>query len=321
MGQLSVALRTDGSRPWMGLPAAHVADDATVMEAAEAANLLGWDLRLNLIETGVKTDSDAFELLRTDPEDGAAHRLSITGERYVPVSNEELLSMADAVVDGDVTPDVVGSYRNGRSVFMTFRLGDNIVLDPEGQADQIGRYFSIVSSNDGSSAISMLTHNMRLDCQNMLRSVKSEALSTFKMRHTQSVKDRMLAARKALGIAFKQSEVFEAEMQALIEEQMTKDAFFALVDTIYPKPEKDARGSFKKHETKIETLASIWNGETTKGLEDTKYKAYNVLNEHLLWYPGVRDGNTENALVRASGFNETANKANLSLYKQVLAFA
>lgn len=44
-----------------------------------------------------------------------------------------------------------------------------------------------------------------------------------------------------------------------------------------------------------------------------------MLNEHLLWYPGIRAGNTENALVRASGFNETTNKENVLLYKRVLA--
>ena len=315
--QLTVALRHEGSRPWMGLPAAHVGTDMSVAETMEAANLLGWNVRKRLIETDAKTDTDDFEIIRD--HNGGVHRLSIAGERYETVQNEELADMVDFITDGDVTADAVGSYKNGRNVFLTFNLGENIVLDPNGSADEIGRYFSIVSSHDGSSAICMMTHNMRLDCQNMLTGMKAAAASVFKMRHTATVAGRMLDARKALGIAFKQSDIFEKEMAALIEKEMTKTAFFDLVETIYPKPEKDVRGSFKKHETKIETLAGIWNGETVAGLEDTAYKAYNVLNEHLLWYPGIRAGNEENALVRASGFNDTANKANLDLYKKVLA--
>lgn len=228
--------------------------------------------------------------------------------------------MADFVTDGDISADVVGHYNNGRNIFMTFCLGDNIVLDPNGSADEIGRYFSIVSSNDGSAAITAMTHNIRLDCQNMIRSVKSSALSIFKMRQTQTVKGRMEGARKALSIAFKQSQVFEDEMRTMIETQVTKDKFFELVNTIYPKPEADVRGSLAKHERKVETLASIWNGSTVANLEDTAYKAYNVLNEHLLWYPTIRSGNTENALIRASGFNEATNKADLDLFKKVLAF-
>lgn len=317
MGTHAVVLRTDGSRPWMGLPASTVGTDKTVTETMEAAGMLNWNVRKRLIETDALTDTDDFEIIRDVA--GGVHRMHIAGERYVTVQNEELAALADGITDGDIEADVVGHYNNGRNIFMTFCLGDNIVLDPNGSADEIGRYFSIISSNDGSAAITALTHNMRLDCQNMLRSAKSEALSVFKMRHTQTVKGRMEDARKALSIAFRQSEVFEAEMKALIEAEMTKDAFFSLVETIYPKPEKDVRGSVKKWETKIETLAGIWNGPTVAELEDTKYKAYNVLNEHLLWYPGIRAGNTENALVRASGFNETANRENLSLYRAVLA--
>lgn len=320
MTKHAVVLRTDGERPWMGLPASTVGTDKTVTETMEAANMLGWNVRKRLIETDALTDTDDFEVIR-DVADGKVHRLSIAGERYVTVQNEELAQLADGITDGDLTADVVGHYNNGRNIFMTFCLGDNIVLDPNGSADEIGRYFSIISSNDGSAAITALTHNMRLDCQNMLRAVKSEALSTFKMRHTQTVKGRMEDARKALSIAFRQSEVFEEEMRAMIETQVTKDAFFDLVESIYPTPEKDVRGSVAKHEAKVETLAGIWNGDTVANLEDTAYKAYNVLNEHLLWYPGIRAGNTENALVRASGFNETANKANLDLYKRVMAFA
>jgi hypothetical protein len=317
MGEHAVILRTDGSRPWMGLPASTVGTDKTVTETMEAANMLNWNVRKRLIETDALTDSDDFEIIRDVP--GGVHRMHIAGERYVTVQNEELAALADGITDGDIEADVVGHYNNGRNIFMTFCLGENIVLDPNGSADEIGRYFSIISSNDGSAAITALTHNMRLDCQNMLRAVKSEALSVFKMRHTQTVKGRMDDARKALSIAFKQSEVFEAEMQALIQKEMDKAAFFSLVETIYPKPEKDVRGSVKKWDTKIETLAGIWNGPTVAELEDTAYKAYNVLNEHLLWYPGIRAGNTENALVRASGFNETANKENLSLFKAVAA--
>ena len=63
----------------------------------------------------------------------------------------------------------------------------------------------------------------------------------------------------------------------------------------------------------------IWNGPTVARLDDTAYKAYNVLNEHALWYATVRSGNVENALVRASGFDETTQKADVALYRKVLA--
>jgi phage/plasmid-like protein (TIGR03299 family) len=317
MGQLTVALRDKQDRPWMGLPGASVSNDSSVLEAMDTAGMLRWDVRKRLIETDAITDSDDFEIIR-DTERGV-HRLGLAGERYQTVQNEELATMADAITDGDISVDVVGHYNKGRNVFVTLALGESIILDGEGQADEIGKFLTIRSSHNGSTAVQAIIHNFRLACQNQLPGLRAAGLASFTMRHTSTVQGRIADARTALGIAFKQYDVFEAEMQALLEREMTKDKFFDLVESIYPTPKDDVRGSVKKHETKVETLASIWNGETVAGLEDTAYKAYNVLNEHLLWYPGIRAGNTENALVRASGFNETTNKENVLLYKRVLA--
>lgn len=320
MANIALTQRVDGSRPWMGLPVTRVDEGVSVDEAMASANMLGWDLRLEEIITPAKVDSKSFELLRTDPADGLPHRLSITGERYTPVDNEALATMAKTITSDEVTPDVVGTFRNGRSVFMTFCLGENIILDPNGQADEIGRYFTIRSSNDGTSAVQAFTHNLRLDCQNQLTSAKAHALSTFSMRHTQSVEGRIADARKALSIAFKQSEVFVAEMETLLSREVDDQKFWDLITSIYPEPEKDVRGSAKKWENKTGDLVGIWNGATNKGLDNTAYKAYNALNEHLMWYTGIRSDNVENALVRASGFSEADNKKNMALYNRVLAF-
>jgi phage/plasmid-like protein (TIGR03299 family) len=282
------------------------------------ANLLNWDVRKRLIETDAYTDTEDFEIIRDTPN--GIHRLSIAGERYETVQNEQLAQMAKTITSDEVTPDAVGSYRNGRSVFLTFCLGENIVLDPNGQADEIGRYLTIRSSHDGSTAVQALTHNMRLDCQNMLTSLKSHALSTFSMRHTQSVEGRIADARRALAIAFKQSDVFIAEMDELLKRDVDDQKFWDLVTNVFPEPEEDVRGSLKKWETKTDALMGIWNGDTNAGLDNTAYKAYNALNEHLMWHTAIRGGNTENALVRASGFDEASNKRNMDLYKRVLAF-
>lgn len=318
MSNLTVALRQADSRPWMGLPATRVANDATVTEAMDAAGLLRWDVRKRKIETDAITDKDDFEIIR-DTEQGV-HRLSISGERYETVQNEQLAEMADKITGGDVSVDVVGSYNNGRNVFITLCLGENIVLDPEGQADEIGRYLTMRTSHDGSTAVQAIMHKMRLDCQNMLAGIKSGALSSFSMRHTQSVDGRIADARRALGIAFKQDEVFQQEMELLMSREVSDQQFWDMVQGFFPKPEADVRGSLKKWETKTETVVGIWKGDTLSGLDKTAYRAYNALNEHLLWYTSIRAGNTENALVRASGFDENANKRNLELFKGVMAF-
>lgn len=323
MTKNAIAYRVQDETPWIGLPATKVTAGASLQDMMKEAHLLDWDVRLRLVDTDARSTTDAFEVIRTNPFDGGLDRLGFAGERYVCVQNEDLADMAKNITDGGATADVLGSYRDGKSVFMSFTLGDDIVLDPNGSADQIGRYLNLVTSHDSSSAIVAFTGNMRLKCQNMLTSARSAALSMFKMRHTQSVEGRMLDARKALGISFKASEVFAAEMELMIQKSVSDALFWDMVKTVYPEPEKDVRGSLKKWENKTDELMGLWNGETMDNLEDTAYKAYNVFNEHLRWYTGIRAENVENALVRASGFDEASNKKDLGFFNAVktMAFA
>jgi len=310
-----------GELPWHGL-GEQVPDGTSTREMAKQAYLLGWDVRLREILTDARGGKTYHEVIRTNPFDQGIDRLAIVGDRYTVVQNETVIDFADHIVAGGASPETAGSIKGGTQVFMAFALGDEIVLDPTGSADKIGRYLTVATSHDGTSAVYVNTSNVRVVCANTLAASKSAAMGTFKVRHTQTVEGRIEDARKALGIAFKQAPVFEAEMKALIEEEFTRRQFEALVTDLFPKPEKDARGSFAKWDGKYDTLLRLWEGKADGGntvadLEDTKYKAYNVLNEHLLWYPTTRKGNAESVLSKAAGFDPLTNAKNVDLFKAV----
>lgn len=317
------AFREKGGLPWHGL-GQPLPDNATTEEVLAAAHLAGWDVRLEPVKTDARTDKEYFEVLRTNPFDGGLDQLAIVGSRYMEVQNETVAEFAANIVDGGAMWETAGSILNGRRAFFALELEEDIVLDPNGSADKIGRYITVETSHDGTSAVYANTSNVRVVCQNTLMASKSAAMSTFKVRHTQSVEGRLEDARKALSIAFKQGDVLAKELQDLIEEEFTKKQFFDLVKDIYPKPERDVRGSVKKWENKTDVLMDLWNGNaeggnTVENLEDTKYKAYNVLNEHLLWYPQSRSGNYDNLLIKASGMDDQTNKRNVELFRAVVA--
>jgi len=311
-----MAYRQTDSQPWIGLPSVKNDGTASTNDMLTDAGLLGWNIRLEEVITPAKVDSPSFEVLRDDPEDGLPHRLAIVGNRYAEVQNEELAAVADAVTSGDVTLDSCGSWDGGRRVFMSFRLGDDVTVNG---GDAVSRWLTMLAGHDGGLGISFFIGDMRIRCQNMLLSARSASTNKITMRHTQKVGDRLMGARTALGIGFKASEVFLQDMNALTSQEVTDAKFQKIIETIYKRPEKDVKGALAKWDRKVGELTSIWNGETLTGLDNTAYKAYNALNEHLLWYPTVRAGNVEGALVKASGFDDTANKANLNLYRQVLA--
>ena len=314
-GKYAVAYRREDGEPWIGLPGV-ATEGGDIHTMFSNARLGDWNIEKRLIDTGARTDSPDFEVVRTNPDDGGLDRLAVTKERYEVYSNEDVLSFADNVAFADLTPVAMGSLNGGRKVFMSFALGGAITV--QGTDDEVQTYLNVRTSHDGSWAFGTWVGNMRLRCQNMLTSSKAQAFSSFTIRHTKTMAGRIEDARTALGIGLKSQSTLASDMAALAAVDMSDNAFWSLVERIYPRPEKDVKGALKKWETKTDTIMGIWNGDTLEGLDNTAYKAYNALNESLMWYAGVRDGNVENALVRASGFDDFTNKKNVDLYKAVL---
>jgi len=319
--QKSIALRNDGETPWMCLPAVRADGDSTTMELMEKAGLTGWNVRKRLVETdALPLGGEDYEVLADI--NGAERRMSIAGERYHEVQNEELAVMGDTITDGGATLYVAGSLRNYRTIFLGFRLGDDIVLDPEGQADRIGQFMNIMTSHDGTIGVGGFTSDLRLACQNQLASAKKNALGRFTFRHTKNVSGRIEAARKALSISFRASQELADEMQGLIETQMTDKQFWSLVKDIYPEPEEDVKGSLTKWTNKTDAIVQAWNDENgnMSNLDKTAYRAYNALNENLFWGGSVRDGNTESVYARAGGFDNATNEKNIVIARRIHDF-
>lgn len=312
----AVAYRTDGPA-WIGLPG--VASNGDADKMFSDAGLADWNVESRLLDTGAQTDRPDFEIVGQTP--AGLWRFGTAKERYTPVQNEEVKRLADHVASGDATPTAMGAFGGYRKVFASFALGESITLDPNGQADTIGLHLTIMTSHDGSLPFVAMIGNVRPRCQNMLTSIRASAMSTFKLRHTQTAGERIMLARTALGVAFREGETFQKDMEALNAQAVTDNMFWDMVQDMYPRPEKDVRGSVKKWEDRTDLIMGLWNNTkgTMSNLDKTAYRAYNTLNEALTWYRPVRGGNVENALLRPAGFDAAFNRENVGLYRRALA--
>ena len=314
-GTATVAYRQDGGTPWMGIPGV-VTEGDSVEEMFKAAKLDGWNVYKEEITGEDRTDSADFKVIRTNPEDGGLDRLHIAKERYEVFQNEAVLEFVSNAVFGDLKPVAAGALGGGRRIFMGFEVGDAVQV--KGTEDEVQLYLNVLTSHDASWAFGIYASNMRFACQNMIRSIRSNANSSYKIRHTSTMTERVALARAGLGITLKQNSLFLEDMAVLADSKITEKKFWDIVQDVYPKPEKDVRGALAKWEYKADTIAGIWNGPTVANLDNTGYKAYNVLNEHLRWHSVVRAGDVEGALVRASGFDDVSNKDDVGLYRAVL---
>ena len=203
----------------------------------------------------------------------------------------------------------MNNFTVNRQVFGSLALDRQTVLDPNGVSDKINTYLLVNTSHDGSIAIQASITPVRVVCANTLnlalgnRGRGGSVKQSFKIRHTATATGKVQQAREALGLAHAYMDEFDKMAQAMIETEVTKAQFDKVVETLYPKPEKDSKGSMKKWETKVDLLNSIYVGEYNNTISGTAWGVANALTERLDWYRSARGGTNESILASASGFD------------------
>jgi phage/plasmid-like protein (TIGR03299 family) len=296
---------------WHGLGTVFTEEKST-RQMLEAAYLDNWNVRLESISNLAPQHrfvTDSFMVVRDNPFDSGTDVLATVGERYHVLQNEELFDFGDALLDGGRW-ETAGSIKDGRVVFGSLALERETVLDPKGVSDIVKSYLLVHTSHDGSTAVQASITPVRVVCQNTLNMALSGTKQSFKIRHTQTVGGKVAAAREALALANTYLDEFDKQAQALIAKEVTKAQFDKIVNAIYPRPDKDAKGAVKKWETKVDLLEEIYSSDTVMGagVAGTAWGAFNALTERLDWYRkgrGVRGA--ENVLAAASGFDPVTN--------------
>jgi phage/plasmid-like protein (TIGR03299 family) len=300
--------------------------EVNTAEMLKLAHLDNWNVRLEDVTIPETFESDkAYSFVtRTNPFDKAKNDvLGVVGERYVPLQNEDLFSFGDNLLDGGGRWETAGSIKGGRQVFGSIALADSITLDPNGRADKIDNYLLINTSHDGSIAIQASITPVRVVCANTLNLAlssfkgKKAAKQTFKIRHTSTAEGKIAVAREALGLAKTYLDEFSVMANAMIEKEITKADFDKIVALAYPAPEKDAKGSFKKYDSKIDLLNAIYIGQFNDTISGTAWGAYNALTERLDWHRSARGGSNESIYASASGFDPVINAEKNRLMKVV----
>ena len=310
---------------WHGLGEVFT-EEVSTTEMLQKAKLNNWNVRLEdvAIPEGMDSDKGYSFVVRDNPfTQGNKDVLGFVGERYVPLQNEDLFDFADNILDNGGRWETAGSIKGGRIVFGSLALERETVLDPNGVSDKVNTYLLVNTSHDGSIAIQASITPVRVVCANTLnlalgnRGRGGSVKQSFKIRHTQTASGKVAVAREALGLANAYMDEFDKMASAMIENEITKAQFDKIVELAYPTPEKDTKGSAKKHTDKIDLINSIYVGDFNNTISGTAWGAFNALTERLDWYRSARGGKTESILAGASGFDPAINAEKNRLMKIV----
>ena len=310
---------------WHGLGTVFTEEKNTT-EMLEAANLNGWNVRLQDMEipSTLTSDKSYQYVLRTNPTNNTqTDVLGIVGERYVPLQNEDLFSFGDNILDGGGRWETAGAIKGGRVVFGSLALERETILDPTGVADKVKTYLLINTSHDGSIAIQASITPVRVVCANTLnlalnqKKKKNGVKQSFKIRHTQTAEGKIQIARETLGMANAYMDEFDIMAKAMIEKEVSAKQFNDIILAAYAKPEKDVKGAITKWENKVDLINDIYTGEFNGMISGNAWGAFNALTERLDWYRSARGGSNESILASASGFDPAINAEKNRLLKVV----
>ena len=244
---------------WHGLGTVFTEEKNTA-EMLEAANLNGWNVRLEDLETPshLTSDKNYQYVLRTNPTDNSqTDILGVVGERYHVMQNEDLFSFGDNILDGGGRWETAGSIKGGRVVFGALALERETILDPTGVADKVKTYLLINTSHDGSIAIQASITPVRVVCANTLNIAlnttkkKNGIKQSFKIRHTQTAQGKVAIARQTLGMANSYMDTFDLMAKAMIEKEVNAKQFYDIILAAYPKPDKDTKAQSRSGKTRL----------------------------------------------------------------------
>lgn len=222
MGNLETGF-SGRSIPFFSLPASKVFEfEPTVSEALDLAGL-NFEVKKRPV-FDQKANGDFVEVpgkfvtYRTDTE----FALGVVGNQYQPFNNEPALGLVDELLGHGARIAAAGSWNNGADVFITAALQNGITVPGE---EDLDLFLLFRNNHSGTGAVSAYVTPMRISCTNMLRSAIGQSVSSWKIRHTRTVADRVQEASVALRLVDSYKEEMEGAIRQLQETEISADEF------------------------------------------------------------------------------------------------
>jgi phage/plasmid-like protein (TIGR03299 family) len=230
------ALYVAGEPAWHSL-GTHFTEPLTSVDAVLKASGLDWGV-IKTPQGGINPVTGEFEEAGPDlfhtRRDDLGTVLGAVGKIYHPLTNREGFEFLEGLFHGyEFRPVSAGSFREGRRVFITAELPDEMIVDPNGFADHIRQFVAILNSHDGSSPITAIATPWRIECANTERFAMRDAKHKWTIRHTKSAKDKLAQASKTLGLTTQYYHAWQEEEMALVADPFHDNEIDALCDLVW----------------------------------------------------------------------------------------
>lgn len=248
---------------------------------------------------GATTDSRMGTSLVTEGQNWAAvkvqdgqpdEQLGTVGDVYEPFQNETAFGfLFDLTGQGVASVESAGLLAHGARVFVSLRLGDDIVLDPKGSADRIRKFIFTTTGHNGMGKLSGGVTPTRIVCTNTLRAGLKNASYRWDIRHTRGGLDRITEAAKTVKNATAYYNELEQVGTELLHKGMTNAQFHAFVAKAFP-VDKDSPEYVQKRvqDQQAKMIHLFEEAETNANIRGTRWAALNAVTEYQDHFAEVR---------------------------------
>jgi phage/plasmid-like protein (TIGR03299 family) len=243
--------------------------------------------------------------------------LGIVSADYHVYQNIEAFNFLNAITDtgsGEAVFSTAGSLFGGSRVFITLKIGNGFTV---GDDDAHDLYLMVTNSHDGNQSFTASVTPIRAVCANTVTLGLREAKTKWTLRHKSDLQGKVHEAREALEMAFKYEDAFAAEVEKLMEIEITKDKFYSIIDKIVP-------ASKVQHAKDVDLIMDIWENEDTVkmgGGEGNGWGAFNAVTYFTDHKNYRTDESAFNSIIGTGVGTGLAEKLRPAAHKAILAFA
>lgn len=219
-----------------------------------------------------------------------ATTLGVVTDTYVPVSNDEMWDVAEALEESasDIKYETGGSLRGGKDVWLMLRLQDPIQIkgDPNGT---VLPFYLLQNKHDASGSFKGSATHVRVVCANTMRGADLDAQARgteFSFRHSKNIKGRIEDARTALAGWRESVEEFQAFSEFLIRQTVDQGQvqhFLERYISLPPNGKYSDRVLNNVMAARTEWL-EVYRSQTLEGITGTAYglvQASSEWSEHI----------------------------------------
>lgn len=245
--------------------------------AEDALQMAGLDW--NVVQKDLFTEEgDKIEGFKANVRETDDTVLGIVSDKYSVIQNKDAFKFCNLLFRQGLKFETMGSFRNGRNIFMVMKLPQEYIISGE----QITPYIVVINSHDTTSSLRICICPLRVSCSNMLPLAIRSAKRSWSSVHAGVLEDKLDAAKETLQLAERYMSDLGKEFHDLQNKEISESKVIEFVNELIPVPENASEQQKKNvDKTREDILYRYRFAPDLCELPHSAYRFLNSISDHI----------------------------------------